>query len=231
MTTQRTQTIFTSTNGNNIIFNIVTDNYSEITRLVTRENVNSIIDTKNKLTALHYAIKLNNDKMIKYFLSLDAEPNIKTGDGQDAFDLSVKNQNKIIYESELKQKSDVITDQSKSIRNLRTSLTDSENNNKYLIQKMDDSNNKSNILKKENNDLKIELSSTKKDLSTVKSDYSKVSQSLNDANINLSNLKVNYSNLKKEYDILDNENKNLKRKIEEDEDSYNGLLQSIKKKK
>ena len=75
----RTTTITSSASDNksrDIIFSISIDDYQGLIRIVTEHNVNQIIDQSGG-TALHYAIRANNDKMIEYLLKLGANPFIK----------------------------------------------------------------------------------------------------------------------------------------------------------
>lgn len=225
-------------NSNDILYNIITDNYNELIKLVTRDNVNKVIDNKNGYTPLHYAVKMNNDQMIKLFLSLDAEPSIKTKDGKDAFDIGLKYQNKYLFDLELKDRDITISSQSKTIQNISAKLTDMENNNKYIIKQLDDANMKSTILKNENKDLKTEISKANE---TIKSKIETIKSVNNDLSIKnksyqtllntYTDLKASHIKLENDYDILNNQHKSLKRKSEEDETAYTGLLNSIKKRK
>jgi ankyrin repeat protein len=217
--------------NNTLLFYIVTDNYTEVLKHITRDNVNKVIDTKNGYTPLHYAIQTNNDRLIKYFLTLDAEPAIKTKDGQDAFSLSLKYQSKCLFDNELKQRDDTISAQSKTIKNISVKLTNMETDNKYLIKRFDEANEKNNNLKKEIEYIKTDLKKANDTIKSTTDDLNKKTKVYNDlynANVSLTNT---HNKLKNEYDELNGKYNTLKRKAEEDEEAYVGLLNSIKKRK
>lgn len=83
-------TIFSNndSNNSNIIVAIVTNNLSQVKALLNSGNVNSIIDSKNNYTALHYAVTLPNNNITEYILDLGANPKVKQNDGYDAYELS-----------------------------------------------------------------------------------------------------------------------------------------------
>ena len=79
MNYRKTSVNFSTTFQNNdILYYISTGNYEEFTKLITEANVNNIIDTKNGYTSLHYAIRLDNEKMMEYLLNMGANPYLKT---------------------------------------------------------------------------------------------------------------------------------------------------------
>ncbi len=122
-----------STTNDNIIFAIVTGNLNEVRILVNSTNVNTIIDLKNKYTALHYAVKLPNNDIVEYLMNCGASPSIKTGDGKDAVDLSIEANKRFLIDR-------VISDASKE--------TDG------FIMKYDNLNYNNKILERENKELK-----------------------------------------------------------------------------
>lgn len=238
--------------NDNILYNIVTNNYENIVNLVNSNNINNVIDTKNKYTALHYAVILNNQKLVEYFLNL--EPDLHFGSKSnppqhfglttkdngvvDIYDLAIKYQNKFIIEYYLKKKSDKITELAKNIGDLNKKVLDVEANNKYLLSNVDKTNNIVRLLKQEIAELKTELSSTKKRLVESNNDYTKMCKNYSDintkyekANSDLYNLKNNHNELKTSFQESENEVKTLKRKLSEEQEAYTGLLSSIKKNK
>lgn len=60
-----------------LIYAIVVGNINDVKKMVNSSNVNEIIDTKNKYTALHYAIMQKNSEIVEYLLNCDADPYIK----------------------------------------------------------------------------------------------------------------------------------------------------------
>jgi len=109
-------TIF-SGDGDDIIVAIVTNNLSKLRNLLTRSNVNKIIDSKNKYTALHYAVTLPNNDITQFILELGADPKIRQDEGYDAYELSLRSGKKYIFEY-FKEK------QQKQITNLETENKD-----------------------------------------------------------------------------------------------------------
>lgn len=95
----------TTTNSDEIIFAVVTGNFSEVTRLVNSSNVNNVIDIKNRYTALHYAVKQPNNEIVEYLMNCGADPSIKQNEGKDSIDLSIESNkrfliNKVIAKNE-----------------------------------------------------------------------------------------------------------------------------------
>jgi ankyrin repeat protein len=219
-----------------IIYFIVLNDIDNLTNLLTEKNVNNIIDEKNKYTALHYAIQLNNDKIINFLLNIHANPYLKTNDGLDAFDLSLKYQTKVLFNTILKNEKNEKEEVIKTVSNLEKKIATLDINNKYLTKSLDDMilkndilrkeiitiKNKNNTLVLENNNLqssKVSLEekyhSTLKKVGTLKNDNSLL---LNDNNL-----------IKEENKEVNSKFNNLKRKYDELNDSYDGLLQKIKK--
>ncbi len=220
-----------------IIYCMSIDDLKEFKNLVNNSNVNKIIDTKNRYTALHYAIRFNNGSMIEYLLSIGANPYLKTYDNQDCFDLSMKYQTKDLYNYEIKSLKSINSDYEKKVITLERKIENHETNNKYLVKSIDD-------LVAKNNKLKDDFSDMKKENLSLKSRNSsllKENNSLLDNNSRLENIR---DDNKKELISLQNENKmlnqnvdnlntqikTLKRKYDELDKSYDGLLTKIQKK-
>lgn len=207
---KRTQLSFFSTRSSNadIIYSLSTDNYQELTRLINEGNVNNVIDTKNKFTALHYAIRFDNDKMITFLLNMGANPSLKTSDKQDAFDLSLKYQNKTTITYELDDRKHTNDELHRSISTLEKKIMTLETNNKYLIKSVDD-------LVSKNSLLKDDLSFMRKDNVSLKNENSKLSIDIDLIKKDNESLSTNITSLKRKYDKL--------------EDSYSGLLNKLRK--
>ena len=235
----RTRTLSqTSTiKGSDIIYCMSIDDLKGLKNLVTDSNVNQIIDTKNKYTALHYAIRFNNESMIDYLLSIGANPSLKTIDNQNSFDLSLKYQTKTVYEHEIKDLKLNVSELKGTVSALERKIENSAVNTKYLVKSIDDL-----VLK--NNNLKYDFSEIKKDNLSLKSRNSsllKENSSLLDTKSRLENIRddnkkemiylQNENNtLNKSVDTLNSEIKTLKRKYDSLDESYNGLLTKIQKK-
>lgn len=239
--------------NNDILYNIVTNNFERITQLVTVNNINNIIDTKNDYTALHYAIVLNNNKLLEFllnlnpkFLRLKSETSgslititpIDLSDELNIYNFALKHQNMYIFDYILKQKSDKIASLNKNIVSSTDKINDIESNNKYLLSNVDKSNILIKQLRQDITDLKMDLSYTKSLLINSDNAYNKTKKEFDDMRNHYDKLRVDIININKTHDSLkdssermDTENKSLKRKLSEEQDAYSGLLNSIKKKK
>ena len=108
--------------NNDTIFNIVTENIENLRKTINRDNVNNVIDTKNNLTALQYAIKQGNKDIINLFLGLNANIQVKTANDEDLIDLSLKYHNRNIIDFMIKTKDDKIAILSKDIDQLKDDI-------------------------------------------------------------------------------------------------------------
>lgn len=192
-----------------IIFAISTDDYQSLTSLVNEYNVNQVIDTKNGYTALHYAIRVNNEKMIEFLLKLGANPLIKTNSNQDSFDLSLKYQTKVVISHAISGKSTEIDNQKKTISALERKINDLELNSNYLEKSV-----------KELGTKQTQLKSDIKELQTR-------NNTLESKN---SQLTAENNTLKKDLENVTNDREKLKRKYDSLDASYTGLLSKMSKK-
>jgi hypothetical protein len=232
--------------NNDILYNIVTNNFERITQLVTVNNINNIIDKKNDYTALHYAIFLNNNKLLEFLLNL--KPNFLTKSNSttsvipsselNIYDFALKHQNMYIFDYILKKKSDNISSLNRNIECLTEKINDIESNNKYLLSNVDKSNIVIKQLRQDISDLKIDLSYTKSLLLNSDNAYNKTKKEFDDMRNHYDKLRVEIINinntnesLKINSEKMNSENKSLKRKLSEEQEAYTGLLTSIKKKK
>jgi ankyrin repeat protein len=134
-------TTHNDTTNNNIIFAIVTGNLQEVRTLVNASNVNNIIDIKNKYTALHYAVKLPNNEIVEYLMSIGANPNTKQNEGKDAIDLSIESNKRYLVDRLIKSNSrdvEVLTstcdDLKSRLRTVEKNNTDLKATNDYLLK-------------------------------------------------------------------------------------------------
>jgi FtsZ-binding cell division protein ZapB len=207
----RTTTITSSSSDNSkrdIIFSISIDDYQGLIRIVTEHNVNQIID-QNGGTALHYAIRANNDKMIEYLLKLGANPFIKNNANQDAFDLSLKFQSKRVITHTNDAKNAEVEIQKRKVSALERKINDLEINTNYLQKSIKDIGDK-------NAQFKTEI----KDLQTRNTSLQTKNTQLMGEN----------ASLKQNLETVTADREKLKRKYEKLEESYDGLLSKISKK-
>lgn len=195
---------------NQIIYSIVTNNIGEFKRLINKENANKIIDTKNRYTALHYAIQMRNEEMIRYLFQLDAEPSIKNGEGEDAIAMSIRYHCRTLIDSELSEKNTKI----KSMQH-----TINVNNDRVIFLESTIG-----LQKEQVNDLKTKLNSTNKENSNLKS-KNDILASENES------LKKVIHEKTLNYEALEKSHTTLKRKYQEQETIIDNLLDGNKKKK
>lgn len=231
--------VFSSNNTfkmNDILYFMSTDNYEDFSKLITESNVNNTIDTKNGYNALHYAIRLNNEKMMEYLLNMGANPYLKSYTKEDAFDLSLKYQTKYVITYELNDMNETNKELKTTISTLNKKINDIDCMNKRLTRSVNDSAIKNSLLKNQVNELKKEQTSLKnKNISLMNNNndllFSKSSiETKNDSlKRDVVNLQNEITSLKEDNNGLTTEIKSLKRKYDSLDKSYNGLLTKIKK--
>jgi len=151
---------FTGNQNDSIIFYTVTGNLNEIKRKINRTNINSVIDTKNKYTILHYAVGLQNTEIIKYILECGADPEIKTKDGKDSFELATDKNKMMIHNYFLDKQENEIYKLKSSNDDLKYKITNLESSLEYTKKSSENYNLKIDKLNTENNSLKRKLDDT-----------------------------------------------------------------------
>jgi ankyrin repeat protein len=180
MSTTRKKVTFqlhAANNHSDIIYNLSTDNYEAFTLLLSDANVNDIIDTKNGYTALHYAIMFNKEKFITFLLEKGALPDIKTYENQDAFDLSLKYQNKTAFLHEIDKKNKANSELQRIITMNERDIKNLEINNKYLDDMFNEVTLKNSLLKTTIENLNDENNTLKMSNQTLKRKYDKLEKS------------------------------------------------------
>ena len=118
--------------NSNTIFNIVTENIDNLRKTLNGDNVNNVIDDKNGLTALQYAIKQGNKDIINLLLTLNANTQVKTANDEDLIDLSLKYHNRNIIDFIYKSKDDKIAVLTKDNNQLKDDI---HNKDSKIIKK------------------------------------------------------------------------------------------------
>ena len=172
----QSQTEIRSRNAN-LMYYIVTDNYQEFYKLITEANVDQIIDPKNGFTALHYAIKSNNEKMVKYLLDMGSNPYLKTVLEKDSLELAMIYHCKSLIIKLLNDKDEMNKELTKTIATLEKKCVTLTENNKYLAKSVEDSSVKNGLLKVETNELKSQVISLKEEVVTSKRKYTTLDES------------------------------------------------------
>jgi ankyrin repeat protein len=204
---------------NDIIYHMSMDSYDNFEKLITEMNVNNIIDSKNGYTALHYAIKLNNENMMEYLLNMGADPYLKTLTNEDAFDISLKYQSKFVISHKLNDLKENSKELQKTISIINKENNDFNINNKYLLKTVDELIIKNNLLKVQVIDLNKEKTCKNNSL------FKKNSTLL----ISLESSITENDSLKNDKENLKTEFKSLKRKYDSLDESYSGLLSKFKR--
>ena len=156
--------------SNDLMYYIMTNNLSKIKELnlVTKINVDNIIDSINQATALHYSLQLQDHAITNFLLNLNADLYKKNGVGKNAFQISLDYHKSCIFDLIVKEKDVVISDLNDDCIQLKKKLkleTDSKeylsksvDNYRYKINNLDieikSLNDQNNILKVENNEIK-----------------------------------------------------------------------------
>lgn len=153
----RNMTTFADSDNDDIIFAIVTNNLSKVKSLISKSNVNKVIDRTNGYTAIHYAVTLPHNDIIRYLMENGADPYIKQSEGFDAFELSLRSGKKYIFEYEGIKKDNKIKNLEDDNNKLVTKIDEIKRTNEYLLNSVDNYNTKITNLTKENAKLKREL--------------------------------------------------------------------------
>jgi ankyrin repeat protein len=154
----------TLNNSNAIICAVVTGNIIELRNLVNTVNVNRIIDNVNEYTALHYAVGLPNQQVIKYLIECGGDIDIKNKNNEDCLTLSLASNRKFIVNL-LLEKNDKeidiylnkIDDLNYKNKNLEKTVKELKETNNYLNKSNDEYIEKINNIKLENSELKRKL--------------------------------------------------------------------------
>ena len=158
-----------STISDEIIFAVVTGNISEVTRLVNSSNVNNVIDTKNRYTALHYAVKQPNNEIVEYLMNCGADPSIKQNEGKDSIDLSIEANKRFLInkvfaknEKELDELYAKYDEKNYSMKTLERKNKELNETNNYLQKTNSDYVHRIEELKEENKSIKRKLDESEK---------------------------------------------------------------------
>lgn len=160
------------TNDDAILFAVITGNLNELTRLINNDNINNIIDKKNKYTALHHAVRIKrNDHIVDYLLECGANPHLIQDEGKDAIDLSIESNYRYLINKIIKEKDIKLEQLHDKYDDIKYKYKQSENVNKELKKQNDELEKKNMYLQKSNdeyavkiNQVQIENANTKRKL-------------------------------------------------------------------
>lgn len=157
-----------STRTKDLLFYIATNNLDQIKKLnlVSRSNIDVILDHVNKSTALHYALQHPDNSITLYLLSLGADPKLTNTYGKNAFDLSLDYHKSCVFDHVIKQKDNQISDLNNDVANLTKRYKLESDSKAYLQKSVDDYRNTITELKEENGQLKRKIDRLNSSLDT-----------------------------------------------------------------
>lgn len=221
-----------------IIYYINNNKLTELKEILDKNNVNNIIDDKIKYRALDFAIKYNNKDIIKYIISLGADPYILNGSNKNAFDMSKDYMNNDVVIHFLNTKDDIIKNNKKEITTLEKKISDLEASKAFMLRSIDTLNNKNSTFNTYVAELKYESTTLKENVSSLTMKTRSMDNKINTLSQDAVALRTENSVLKSsvnilriENDDLKKENTTLKRKYSNLEESFDNLLKSTKSKK
>ena len=131
---------FTSviSDNDNILFSIVTGNLNKVKQYITKDNVNKIIDSTNSYTPLHHAITQPNEEIVKYLLTIGANPKLKQKEGKDCFDLAMSCHRRYIFDYDKQKNENKIDELHIKIDTINNKIYKLEDDNKFLNKSVDD---------------------------------------------------------------------------------------------
>jgi len=154
---------------NDVMYYVNTNNLVKLKSLslINKHNVNTIIDNVNNYTALHYSLRLPDNNICQYLLEVGANPELKTKDGKDAYDIAVQFNKKYLYESKIKQKNDRIKDLEDDCVHLNKKIKIEHDAKEYLLQSVNNYQSQIILYKEDNKKLKEENKHLKENIVTL----------------------------------------------------------------
>ena len=181
--------------NSNTIFNIVTENIDNLRKTLNRDNVNNVIDDKNGLNALQYAIKQGNKDIINLLLTLNANTQVKTANDEDLIDLSLKYHNRNIIDFMYKSKDDKIGVLTMENKQLKDEIHNKDSKITYLNKSLDQTYDKMKLITRDNND-------NERRIIELKRSNENITIQLNNAIVDNQSLKRKFDNTKSENDSI-----------------------------
>lgn len=152
-------------NNHDIMYAIITRNLQNTKKLINESNINNIIDNVNGYTALHHAVRIKeNDSIIKYLLSIGANPKIKNTDKKDSIDLSIEANYRLLIDELFKDKEHELDNFLNKYDLIIYNFKDLEKKNKDLVDE-------NNYLKKSSDQYVERIETLKSENTTLKRKY------------------------------------------------------------
>jgi hypothetical protein len=179
----RTQT-FQSTElarSKDLVYYTALNDLTSIIRLglVTKTNVNSILESSSKSPVLHFALVHSDEKIAKYMLELGADPYIINSSGKNAFDISMDLHKRCVYEYEIAKRDVKIADLDEESVQLKKKLKQETDSKDFLQKSVDDYRVKVSTLERSTSVLKLENTDLNEQVDTLKKKVSRLNDSIN----------------------------------------------------
>ncbi len=178
----RTQTIQSTelARTKDLLYLIAINDLEKIKRggLVTRTNVNSIVEQSTKSNALHYSLIHQDGSIARYLLELGADPYAKNLSGKDAFQVSLDNHKRHVFDYVIETKNSRISELSEETTQLRKKLKLETDSKSYLQKSVDDYRDKVSNLESSNSVLKLENTELKEQVVGLKRKVTRLNESI-----------------------------------------------------
>jgi len=146
--------------------------------LVTKSNVNSVIQSNTKSPVLHYALVHSDGEIAKYLLELGADPYMVNSSGKNSFDISIDLHKRCVYEYEMSKRDVKIADLGEESTQLKKKLKQETDSKQFLQKSVDDYRSKVSSLETSNRVILLENSELKEQVGTLKRKVSRLNESI-----------------------------------------------------
>ncbi len=199
-----TTTAVNSVSVNKEITNaIIDDSLTDLKKLVQNDNVNTVVDKKNKFTALHLAIIFGKKSLIQYLIEMGASTTLQTIDGKDSAQLADDHGCGKIYLNALMKDVEKKNATSQSdVNMLKIDVNRLKRENDLLEGKVKSLDDQNKSLNTRNSELKQAYQSLEKDFEKEKSEHNSLKR------------KFNEIDLTEDVQSLKEENERLKKSVE-----------------
>jgi ankyrin repeat protein len=146
--------------------------------LVTKSNVNVIIESNTKSPVLHYALAHSDGTIAKYLLELGADPHMTNSRGSNAFDISMDLHRRCVYEHEISKRDHTIAELGEETTQLKKKFKQETESKQFLQKSVDNYRAKVSDLETSNNILKLENTELKEQVGTLKRKVTRLNESI-----------------------------------------------------
>jgi len=146
--------------------------------LVTKLNVNAIVEHSSRSNALHYSLIHQDGGIARYLLELGADPYSKNLSGKDAFQVSIDNHKRHVFDYVIETKNTRISDLADESIQLKKKLKLETDSKTYLQKSVDDYRIKVENLETSNSILKLENTELKEQVVGLKRKVTRLNESI-----------------------------------------------------